>query len=1003
MPRLTVGVLGQLEVSVDGRPVRLTTGRLRALLAVLAMSAGQTVSMQRLTAAVWGDDPPHNPKRSLQTYATRLRAELGAQLISGHSGGLVLDAAADQVDALRFEQLLDDASPRATPAEERQRLDEALGLWRGEPFEGVESRWLDETLAPRLSELRLSALERRIDLDLAAGRHGELVGELNEWTVRCPLRESLWARLLVVLDRCGRRADALERYHHIRLRIADELGVDPSQELQQVYADLLADQPAVAEPVPASLGVPQQLPAPPPVFVGRTAELTQLDADDDSPTVVITAIDGMAGVGKTTLAVHLAHQLAERYPDGQLFLDLHGFTEGIEPVDPSDALDRLLRSLGVPGEQIPPQLDARAALFRSHLADQRVLLLLDNAATEAQVAPLIPGSAHCLVLITSRRRLAALDQTRTVSLDVLPPADALGLFTTTAGPERLAGEPPELLRELVELCGRLPLALRIAAARLRMHRTWTARHLLDLLADRQRRLDELDLGRRSVIGALDLSYHQLTPRHQHAYRLIGLHPGPDLDLHAATALLDEGDTQSTRRLLEELLSAHLMQEPTPDRYRFHDLTRQHAAAIAGADEPAATRRSALEGLFASYLHTAAVAMDVGYPFEYERRPHPAPGDHPVPSFQTAEQATTWLDLELPNLLAVARYTAENGWLDHPPRLAALLERHLMSRGRTTDAERLDQLALDTARAAGDAVAEVDAVVRLAHLHRLAGQYPQAEPLYQRALTSARESAYRRGEADALHGLGQMQRLQGQFAEASDSFGRALDLAELAEYPTGALEAQLGLGHLYNGRGQHELAAKHLTRSLALARDTGHRFGELDALFGLGWTHLAQDDARAADDFAGALKIARADGYRIAELASLTGLGGVHLKHGRFEEAAGCYEDVLSSARQLGKPNWTFEALQGLGRARLSQDRPDDALACHQEALDIANQIGQQVDAARAHDGIAHAHRARQEHDQARRHWQLALRTFAELGIESTSEDWMASVTAIRGHLATYED
>lgn len=447
MPGLAVGVLGQLEISVDGRRVRLTTGRLRALLAVLAMSAGQIVSMERLTAAVWGDDPPHNPKRSLQTYAARLRSELDVSVISSHAGGLALDVGTDAVDALRFELVLDDASRQTTPAEERQLLEEALGLWRGEPFEGVESRWLEETVASRLTERRLSALERRIDLDLAAGRHGELVSELNEWTALCPLRESLWARLLVVLDRCGRRADALERYHQIRLRIADELGVDPSPELQQVFADLLADQPALEPPPPAPVpvGVPQQLPAPPPVFVGRAAELIQLDDLDDSSTVVITAIDGMAGVGKTTLAIHAAHQVADRYPDGQLFLDLHGFTEGIEPVDPSDALDRMLRSLGVPGEQIPSQLDDRAALYRSHLADQRVLILLDNAATEAQIMPLIPGSTGCLVMITSRRRLAALDQTRAVTLDVLPLADALRLFTTTAGSGRLAAEAPEAL------------------------------------------------------------------------------------------------------------------------------------------------------------------------------------------------------------------------------------------------------------------------------------------------------------------------------------------------------------------------------------------------------------------------------------------------------------------------------------------------------------------------------------------------------------------------------
>ena len=1009
MPRLTVGVLGQLDISVDGRRVRLTTGRLRALLAALAMSAGETVSVRRLTEAVWGDDPPHNPRRSLQTYATRLRAELGENMIGSGAGGFALDIDPDAVDAVRFEQILDDASRQTKPAQERQLLDEALGLWRGEPFEGVESRWLEETVAPRLAERRLAALERRIDLDLDAGRHGELVSELNEWTVLYPLRESLWVRLLVVLDRCGRPADALERYHQIRLRILDELGVDPSPELQQVYTELLAGRSSTTaaasaprEPTPDD--APQQLPAPPPVFIGRTTELVQLDDTDDNATVVITAIDGMAGVGKTALAVHAAHQLANRYPDGQLFLDLHGFTEGIEPVDPSEALDRMLRSLGVPGEQIPLQLDARAALYRSRLADRRVLILLDNAATEAQIAPLIPGSTGCLVMITSRRRLAALDQTRAVSLDVLPSADALRLFTMTAGSDRVAAEAPEALMEIVELCGRLPLALRIAAARLRVHHAWTARHLIELLADRQQRLNELNQGQRSVIGVLDLSYQQLNAVQQRAYRLIGFHPGQDLDLHAAAALLD-GDLQGTRRLLDNLLDVHLLQELTPDRYQFHDLTRHHAA-YAARDEPATVRRSALDRLFTYYAHAAAVAMDAAYPFEQERRPRPPASNHPVPHLQAGELATEWLDRELPNLLAAAQDSAEDDRLDYPPLLAGILDRHLTSRSRTTDAERLNLLALSTAGTSGDAAAEVDALVRLGHIHRLAGKYPEAEPLYRRVLQLTNENGYRRGEVDALHGLGQMQRLQGLFAEAADSFGRALEIADMIAYSIGALEARLGLGHLYNSCSQPALAATSLGQGLALARDTGHRFGELDALFGLGWTHLAQGEhEQAAEDFGSALEIARADGYSVAELALLAGLGGVHLKQGRYQAAEDCYEDVLSRARQIGKPNWTFEALQGLGRARLCLDRPADALACHGEALDIASQMGQPLDVARAHDGIAHAHahRARAEHDQARRHWQQALHILTELGIDSTPEDWMASATAIRGHLAAYHD
>jgi DNA-binding SARP family transcriptional activator/tetratricopeptide (TPR) repeat protein len=1003
---LVVLVLGQLEVSVAGRAVRLTTGRLRTLLAVLAMAAGRTVPMERLTAAMWGDEPPDNPRRTLQTYAARLRAELDFGVISSKSSGFALDVGADAVDALRFEQLLDETS-RHEPDRERQLLSEALALWRGEPFEGVESRWLEETVAPRLVERRLAAVERRIDLDLEAGRHGELVGELNDWAVRYPLRESLWVRLLVVLDRCGRRAEALERYHQFRLRIADELGVDPSPELQRAFADLLADRPVAAGSVPAVertsvLAVPRQLPASPPGFVGRAAELAELDVTDDRSAVVITSIDGMAGVGKTALAVCAARQLSERFPDGQLFLDLHGFTEGVAPVDPGEALDRLLRSLGVSGDQIPVHLEDRAALYRSRLAGRRVLVLLDNAASEAQVTPLVPGTPGCLVLVTSRRRLAGLDQTRAVSVDVLPPTDALELFTMTAGANRISGEAHEVLMKLVELCGRLPLALRIAGARLRAHPAWTVRHLIDRLTDRQQRLNELEAGQRSVVAALDLSYHQLTAAQQRAYRLIGLHPGSDLDVYAAAALVDH-DLLGTQRLVDSLLDAHLVEEPTPERYQFHDLARHHAALIAANQEPDAVRRAALDRLFTHYTHTAATAVDAAYSFEQERRPHASASARPVPQLPTADLATAWLDRELPNLLDAARYSTDHGRPTCPTQLSAILDLHLMGRSRTSDAEALHDLALRAAQAAGDPVAEINALVRLGLIRRRAGQYPQAEAHYRRVLQLAHEHGYGPGETDALHGLGQIQRVRGQYAEAADSFGRALALAGKIEYPTSELEALIGLGFMHRDRGQPELATRYLRQGLALARDTGHRARELDALYGLGLAHLSHDDhEQAVHDFGLALDIARDLGHRIGEMVSLIGLASVHRRQGRHEAAADLYEDVLARAREVGNGNWIFEALQGLGRARLSLELPDDALAHHQEALDIADQIGQPADMARAHDGIAHAHRARNEHEHARRHWQQALDILTELGIEGASDDWETNVTSIRGHLAAYD-
>jgi DNA-binding SARP family transcriptional activator len=474
-----VGVLGPLEIAVDGRPVLLTAGRLRALLAVLAMSAGTAVSVERLAAAVWAADPPGNVRRSVQTYMTRLRNALGATVIGTRAAGYVLHAASDHVDALRFDRLLAAAAAAPDAQLERARLGEALALWRGLPFEGVPSEWLKESETPRLLERYLAALERRFDLDVAAGRHGELVAELGELTALYPLREPLWARLLIVLDRCGRQAEALARYETIRVRIADELGVDPGPELQRIYADLLAGRP----PQPGAAAgaaamwtrlVPRQLPTAINGFIGRNDAFAALDdlVDQDGaagsgPTKICT-IHGVAGVGKTALAVGWGHRVSDRFPDGQLYIDLRGFDRYRLPVDPGAALGRFLRALGLDPRQIPHDTEERAALFRSTTAGRRMLVVLDNAAAAEQVRPLLPGTSTCLVLVTSRDQLTglvAVEGSRTLPLTVFSPPVAMTLLENLVGRARIGAE-RAAAAELTSRCGGLPLALRAAAGRL---------------------------------------------------------------------------------------------------------------------------------------------------------------------------------------------------------------------------------------------------------------------------------------------------------------------------------------------------------------------------------------------------------------------------------------------------------------------------------------------------------------------------------------------------------
>lgn len=447
----------------------------------------------------------------------------------------------------------------------------------------------------------------------AAGGAG-VAGLLRRWREREMLTQGQLAERAGLSTRTIRRLEsgAVGRPQATTLRLlASVLELSGAEEAALVAA--VAGDAARSGPVESGLPVvPRQLPVASPAFTGRYEELAELEGPDDATTVVISAIDGMAGVGKTALAIHAAHRMSGRFPGGQLFLDLHGHTDGVPPVDASDALDRVLRSMGVSGAQIPEHLEDRAALYRSRLADRRVLVVLDNAASEEQVAPLVPGTPGCLVLVTSRRRLTGLDRTRTVSLDVLPGPDAIALFRRIAGEQRLAGAAPDAVAEVVELCGRLPLAIRIAAARLRSRPAWTVHHLAEGLVDHQHRLTALGAGHRSVTAALDLSFRQLDPELQRVYRLLGLHPGTDFDPDAAAALVG-APPAPTRRLVDDLLEANLLQELVPGRYRFHDLVRAHAGAIATRDDSGAEAAQGLTRLLDHYRDTAETALDVAYP------------------------------------------------------------------------------------------------------------------------------------------------------------------------------------------------------------------------------------------------------------------------------------------------------------------------------------------------------------------------------------------------------
>jgi tetratricopeptide (TPR) repeat protein len=875
----------------------------------------------------------------------------------------------------------------------------AQELWRGAPFADLPATPIISATATRLAELRLAALEELYDTALAMGHDAGIVAELTALTSEHPFRERLVGQLMLALHGSGRTADALAAYQHLHQLLTDDLGIDPGAQLQQLRLAILRnDADVVADPAAPALRsgadhevlVPRQLPGDLSTFAGRSAELDRLLtlAESEAPSeatkaaaataaaegtelvathntadalnangqgrpsaLVIEAIDGMAGVGKTALAIRAAHRLASRFPDGQLFVDLHGFTQRVPPVDPADALDQMLHGMGVPGEQIPLQLDARSALYRTRLADRRMLIVLDNALDENQVRLLLPGSPGCLVLITSRHRLAGLDDARALSLDVLPLDDALDLFTRITGADRRS----EAVAEIVKLCGRLPLAIRIAAARLNARPSWTAAHLADRLRDHRHRLTELHSGPRSVTAAIDLSYRQLTAAQQHMYRLLGLKPGPDIEAYAAAALADT-TARAASRLLDDLAAVHLLGEPSPGRYGFHDLLRAHAAHSTAAEDPQVERDAALTRLLDHYTHTAAVAMGVVYPNEALYLPPTHQPATPTLVFATQKEAAQWLDAELTNVFAAATYAAGHGLPHYTVHVSATLRRYLHLRGRYTQLMDLLSLALDTARGSGHQLGELDALCGLGEAHRFQGRLEQAADCFERALRIARDIGHRQGELDVLRRLGNYHRSQGRLDQAADCLQQALRIARDIGHDVAELTVLGGLGYLRRSQGRLGAAADCFERALSTARDIGDQQGELIALHGLGEVRRAQE---------------------------------------RYEAARDSLEQALSIALEIGNPNYEFETRHSLGLTCRATGHPADAITHHRAALGLARDLRQLPDQARALHGLATAHYDLDQHEQAREHWQHALDILTDLGAQHAEE---ISADQIRAHL-----
>ncbi len=1001
------GILGPLRIQVGEMETTLAAGRERTLLAVLLLHPNEVVPVERLAEALWGADPPSTMRAQVHSCVSRLRRALRAAGVAGgvvatDPAGYLARVDADDLDALVFARHVVAGRAAADAGEldaARDRLRAALALWRGPALAGISGRQV-EIGAAGLEEQRSAALEDCIDVELRLGLAHELLAELTDVVERFPLRERLRGQLMVALYRVGRQADALTVYRQGRDVLAEELGLEPGPELQGLHQRILsrddtlfvrrrgspaagsADAPAGSADAPAVAPIPPRhcLPRDIVDFTGREATVARLlslvseDPTSSRAAPTIEVIDGMAGAGKTSLAVHVAHLAAPGYPDAQLFIDLHGHSDRA-PVEPATALDALLRQLGVPADRIPERPDERVAAWRAELGARRAIVVFDNAADSAQVMPLLPGGSRTLTLVTSRRRLSGLDGVHHTSLDVLDPVEAVWLLDRVAG-ERVAAE-PEAAAEVARLCGYLPLALRLAAARLVHRPSWTVTNL----ADRLHRAgpSELAIEGRTVSAAFALSYQQLGGTAQRVFRLLGLHPPHSFDTYAAAAVADL-DPETTREVLEDLVDAHLLETPSAHRYRLHDLLHEYARELAGSADVEAP----LVRMIDHYLHSAARATSLLEP-AYARESLDLP-DAPgwLPELAGEEEALTWLERERPNLVACTRLAADLGWSRTVCQLARAMWVYLWLLGYTAELVETHMLALTAAEALGDEAAIATAHNYLASGYQRQGRWGEATTHLHHALDARRRLGDLAGQVATLGNLGLAYRTQGRYAEAVEYIQQELTLARILG-PDALSRPMANLGSVYMLLGRYADAFEHHRWHLNLSRQAGDRYQQAIGLGDIGAVHLRLRHLTVAVALLKrAWQMKSEVGNRYGAAETLSDLGSAYRGLGRYAEAIDCQRQALELMRTVGDVAGECQILNDLGATLSAAGDPVEARELHDLALRQALRVDHRYQQARAHDGAAAAW-VDTNPAWAKQHWALALRLFTELDVPERAD------------------
>ncbi|MER7533858.1 tetratricopeptide repeat protein [Streptomyces sp. NPDC097704] len=945
----------------------------RALLAALLLERNRVVSLDRLETLLWDGRPPVRARASLHNHLMRLRRSLGDHSrVRSESGGLVMRAADEELDHVLLARRLE-AARRARSATDWEgalrEADAALTLWRGAPL--TEFPALAHEAAAQVSqwqEAYLQALELRGEAALRLGRFGDQLPELLRLSEEFPHRETFHAQLVQALHRTGRRAEALEVYHRLRRALVDDLGVEPGPAVRLAYQSALGDDEPADEPR-AAPDVPNTLPRDVASFTGRGSERERLlaaaeDTARGGGVVGIHAVDGMPGIGKTAFAVHIAHRLKEAFPDGQIYLPLHTHTPGTPSLEPSDALTNLLLALGENPQNIPADLSARAGLWRSHLSGRRMLVLLDDARSSAQVEPLLPGTPGSLVLITSRHRLEALADSTPVTLRVLSEDEASRLLVAKAARDDITADDPAI-PALAALCGFLPLALQLIAARLRHRPAWTPADVVRDLEAAHSRLDSLVTEGASVTAAFELSYEDLAPQARAFFRRLGLLLGDDVDVHAAAALSGM-PLGRTRALLEELENRHLLEEPSRGRYRMHDLVREYARTLAAAD-PAAESATATERLLGYYLDATTEADRYLARYGEPETSREEAALRALPAFDGAEEAMAWLRAERANLRAAVEYAAQHEHPTHAIRISvAMTEFHRRS-GHWLEALALLRIALDAALVTGDVAGQAMAHRDIATLEGLQGKYEQAEAGLLTALELCRSVRDRHQEASALHNLARIQCLTGRFGEALGILRQALDRFVDVGDRRGQAVIWIDMGQLQQLGGHCDEAIADLEKALELLGDLDE-FMRANALTALG--DVLKSVGRYADAelrHRQALALFRRLGSVMGQANTLTDLGDVLRLTGAHDEAVDGLREALRLFCEMDSKMGTAQALTFLARVQLGRGEGAEAEAGLLEALGVCDELNSDFARAYVMMHLAEAERARGAYADALAH------------------------------------